>query len=662
MAEEGLTAQYAELRRAIRKENYDRAVKLANELMTSCPDDEDLVKCKCVALIHLEDYGAALKVAKDGNLEFEQAYCLYKQKAFDHALEVVRASSAPDSERMRHVEGQCLYALQQAEEAVDVFQKLHDDSSDPSPELTANACAAYVVAGRASEGIENLDLADGDAPTTYEMSYNLACALLACRNYGKAESTLRTAEGQCRRMLMEEAYSPEDIDEEVAVVQVQRAFALLMQGKVEEPLKICNRVLKTKPADEVVGAVAANNLAVLRKDRELFDSHKRLQSAIRESVEAKLLPSQLDAVRFNRCLLLLHMNKVEECRQSLSNLLTFYPDTVQPRLIDAALKLRDKKQAPQVLRQLEELAEATSDVAMKGEVDLFRAQLLLKQGKQREAAEVLEAIEIFKGYPGTVATLVSLYTGLGDEQKAEAVMTDAFSSLDSRSMDDGAKTRLMEEVAAFKLKKGDYEEAAEVYEQLLSGDVALEAEERLKAVAHLVIACSWFDQEAAEEHAMSLPALESMEDMDPEELESTEVPRSSRARRLVVVDKAQQRLDRKKAGIDPAKRLEKRARLREKYLKKLEEEGKYDPRKPTTPDAERWVAKKSRSYNKRNRKDRNRNKFSGAQGAGEGTAKDAAKLDAFARAQARKEAELKAEELPPGAKGKAGRKPYKKLR
>ena len=129
-----------------------------------------------------------------------------------------------------------------------------------------------------------------------------------------------------------------------------------MQGKVDEPLKICNRVLKSKGSiDDVVGAVAANNLAVLRKDRDLFDSHKRLQSAIRESVEAKLLPSQLDAVRFNRCLLLLHMNKVEECRNSLSELLTLYPESVQPRLIDAALKLRDKKQASDVPRQLQEL-------------------------------------------------------------------------------------------------------------------------------------------------------------------------------------------------------------------------------------------------------------------------------------------------------------------
>lgn len=215
---------------------------------------------------------------------------------------------------------------------------------------------------------------------------------------------------------------------------------------------------------------------------------------------------------------------------------------------------------------------------------------------------------------------------------------------------------MVEEVAAYRLRKGQYEEAAAVFQQLVgSGD--LEADDRLAAMAHLVIALSWFDQESAEEHAMSLPATAGAEEIDPVELEDTEVPRSSRVRRLVIVDKAQQRADRKKSAADPEKRRRKRAAEREKYLKKLEEEGKYDPNKPVKPDAERWIAKKSRSYNKRGRK--NKNKFSGAQGAGTVDSKDAEKLDAFARAKAKKEAEQRAEEAPAAAKSK---QPYRKKR
>jgi len=108
--------------------------------------------------------------------------------------------------------------------------------------------------------------------------------------------------------------------------------------------------------------------------------------------------------------------------------------------------------------------------------------------------------------------------------------------------------------------------------------------------------------------------------------------------------------------VDPMKRRSKREKQRLKYLALLTEKGKYDPRKPATPDPERWIAKKSRSYNKRGRK--NKQKFSGAQGIGDGGAKDAAKLDAYARAQAKKEA-VKADESPAALKGK---KPYRKKR
>ena len=81
-------------------------------------------------------------------------------------------------------------------------------------------------------------------------------------------------------------------------------------------------MIKTKPRDGVVGAVAANNLAVLREGGELFDSHKRLRSAATDAVEAKLLPAQLEAIRFNRCLLLLRMGKLDESRTAAAALTT----------------------------------------------------------------------------------------------------------------------------------------------------------------------------------------------------------------------------------------------------------------------------------------------------------------------------------------------------
>jgi signal recognition particle subunit SRP72 len=75
--------------------------------------------------------------------------------------------------------------------------------------------------------------------------------------------------------------------------------------------------------------------------------------------------------------------------------------------------------------------------------------------------------------------------------------------------------------------------------------------------------------------------------------------------------------------------LERRAKNREEYLKKLTLEGKYNPDRPTPPDPERWIPKSQRSYNKRGRKARTT--FVGSQGAGAGTEKDASRLDVAAK-------------------------------
>mmetsp|Transcript_939 Transcript_939/g.1164 ORF Transcript_939/g.1164 Transcript_939/m.1164 type:complete len:329 (+) Transcript_939:98-1084(+) len=84
--------------------------------------------------------------------------------------------------------------------------------------------------------------------------------------------------------------------------------------------------------------------------------------------------------------------------------------------------------------------------------------------------------------------------------------------------------------------------------------------------------------------------------------------------------------------------LRRRAKKRQAYLAKLSQQGKYDPKKPTQPDPERWLPKKLRASNKHRAKSgRNKiqaqSKMSGAQGV-EINAKELAKLDVAARTAA----------------------------
>ncbi len=84
-------------------------------------------------------------------------------------------------------------------------------------------------------------------------------------------------------------------------------------------------------------------------------------------------------------------------------------------------------------------------------------------------------------------------------------------------------------------------------------------------------------------------------------------------------------------------RLRQRAKKREAYLAKLASEGKYNPLKPTVPDPERWLPKSQRSTS-HNRRGRGKQHYYSTSSQGVvSSEKDVAKLDAAARAAAKKQ-------------------------
>lgn len=227
-----------------------------------------------------------------------------------------------------------------------------------------------------------------------------------------------------------------------------------------------------------------------------------------------------------------------------------------------------------------------------------------------------------------------------------------------QGLDGEEKAKALLGMADWLQAEGFHRRAAETYSKLLGLGAELDGDMRVRAQASLVIAYSYFDSEKSEEEASRLPYNEdlgSSEGLDPLELEMTELPRSTKARKLVLVDKASQKAERRQSKRDPEAVLRKRAKKRAKYIAKLVQDGKIDPTKPAPkPDPERWIPRSHRAYGKRGKK---RNKFVGAQGSGDGANKDTAKLDAHAKAQAKKELLVTKPLIPPGlAIGKRGGK------
>uniref|UniRef100_A0A7S1ZNJ0 Signal recognition particle subunit SRP72 n=1 Tax=Ditylum brightwellii TaxID=49249 RepID=A0A7S1ZNJ0_9STRA len=261
--------------------------------------------------------------------------------------------------------------------------------------------------------------------------------------------------------------------------------------------------------------------------------------------------------------------------------------------------------------------------------------------------------------PGVIATLASLYNLMGDTEKASSLLEET-----SSTSGGGIHAAKVVAMGDFKFQLGLYQDAADLYESFLQqheeegGDDGDEDNDIMVVTAKLVRALSFVDEEKAEEYAARLPLIgggdyeddseeedeeeENAAMLDGEELEGMDIPRISKkiggkGKRAILSGGGDNRDGEQRKKKNREAILRQRAKKREQYLKKLESEGRYNPDRPAKPDPERWIPKNQRSYNRRGR--RGRNKFVGAQGGGTGAGADreAAKLDAAARAAERNE-------------------------
>ena len=268
------------------------------------------------------------------------------------------------------------------------------------------------------------------------------------------------------------------------------------------------------------------------------------------------------------------------------------------------------------------------------------AQVLAQKEQYAEAARALADSSVGKTLDGCLARADYLEKG-GLLDEARAALDDATIA----NADDAFA------VAATRLRLRD----------VAGAKAALAAVPEEGNEARLCVLAAFYDADEAERLAALLPddpAMEEAKDGDAQALLDAPAPRSSRPRdRDLKFAPTQLSPEEIEAAAELRRQaaLKRRAKKRVAYLAKLEAAGKYDPKNPPTPDPERWIPKKQRSYNRRGRK--NKGKFVGAQG-GDSNAKDVAKLDAAERARAKREAdEKKAEQdAADAAAGLGGRK------
>jgi signal recognition particle subunit SRP72 len=78
--------------------------------------------------------------------------------------------------------------------------------------------------------------------TTYELSFNSACARIAIGDYTQALTLLDEAKKLCREALTD--YDEDEIEQELAIIVVQTAYVYQLLGRLDQARDLYNSVLK----------------------------------------------------------------------------------------------------------------------------------------------------------------------------------------------------------------------------------------------------------------------------------------------------------------------------------------------------------------------------------------------------------------------------------
>ncbi|MGH0160201.1 UNVERIFIED_CONTAM: hypothetical protein FKN15_038781 [Acipenser sinensis] len=463
-----VAALWTEINRCGQNGDFTRALKSVNKILQECRDDVTALNCKVVCLIQNGNFKEALNVIHTHNkvfgsdvIAFEKAYCEYRLNRVENALKTIESTSQ-QTDKLKELYGQVLYRLERYEECLAVYRDLIRNSQDDYEEERKTNLSAVVAALNAWEQASPEDL--GLPETSYELCYNSACTLIGQGRLPEAMKKLQEAEELCRQSLSEDSdMTEEDIDAELAVIHSQMAYVMQLQGRTEDALQLYNQVIKLKPTDVGLLAVTANNIITINKDQNVFDSKKKVKLTNADGVEHRLAKKQLQAIDFNKTLLAMYTNQADQCRKRAASLQFQNPGHPRPVLIQVSQLCREKQHS-KAIDLLQRFSEKHPESA--SEIKLTMAQLYVVQGHITKACDILRSIEDLKHKQGIISALVTMYSHEEDIDSAIDVFSQAIQHYQEHQPNLSAYLSLVREAANFKLKYGRKKEAISDLEQL----------------------------------------------------------------------------------------------------------------------------------------------------------------------------------------------------
>lgn len=615
-ADEQFETAMVAAKRHFDREEFDKALPLCTKALQARPDDTTARRCRVFALLSLSRWSDALQACENlANQEetfaFERAYCLYRLNRFQDALDALAKGKAAgaDPDRLQKLEAQVRYRMSDYEQAASMYEKMYDD--DPEVGLLVNSVASRVSGDRPRQALQGMAKMEDHLDSSYELCFNLACALIDEGRLPEAEARLDEAKGICTREILqaegldEEDASQLDDNEELATILVQQGVASQRRGDNDKANDLYTRVMKNSGAgsevDVTVLAVACNNVVALRSEgKSLFDSLKRINVASKDTLEHKLTKKQSVEVAANKILLLLQARRISEARKELAKMGETFPGHPRLAVLQAAMAYTEKKQ-----KDCEDILKAyLNDHPGNDEVLLALAQLHGQRGQLNMAVEALTQLPVERrSHPRMVEAIAAIHQRQKTPDKAVTCLREAIEYWKGQGDEDQTLASVLRIAARLALELKDRSFAAEVFKLYLENIDGSDTE----ALCGLVGALASTDVDEAEQYAQRLQ-MPDYDHLDPEELEMSAIPK---------IGGFFKKRDAKDGEAEGAENENKeKAKPKIKRKRKPRYPKGFDPENPgPLPDPERWLPKRERTEYKKKMKKRDKALARGPQGA-----------------------------------------------
>ncbi|CAD5115916.1 DgyrCDS4849 [Dimorphilus gyrociliatus] len=589
---------FSDLIRFEQSEQYNKALKVCNKILNEEPHNKKAFHCRIVCLIQESKFEEALeRIGKNdkltseiGGLVFERAYCYYRLNKPNEAMNLLLSTEDP-SDRERELLAQIQYKLEMFNDSYKIYKDLVKNSQDEfEAERLTNLTAAIAACQFSGQDHPISDFDGG----TYETVFNQACHLAACEKYEDAIEKLKEAEELCQQAFEDD---PDEIENEVAAIRVQHAYALQKLGKVDEALQTYNQIIKQKPDDMQVMAVAANNIICINKDQNVFDSKKKLKIVTSDAPQQKLTTAQKKHVNTNQCLLMLHTNQLENCKKQAIALSESRSDSDVPLLIHASALLKEKQPNKAV-----ELLKTKAEKDGSRKIKMALAQVLLLTKDINSACKVLGDMDIAQK-PGIISALVSLYVAIKDVNSASSVLDKAIEHYKKIDPNGAFLNELITTSANFNMQHDSPQKAASQLEF-----VRKQNPRNQQILAQLIVAYAKYDHEKAKKLTLELPIDDGKgNDIDVKELEAAVGTFGNKyIKRVTSKTDQSPRIGSASKSGDALIEKKKKKKRKTKLPKGVDN--------PGNPDPERWLPMRERSYFRGRRRNKKKEIGKGSQG------------------------------------------------